>query len=79
MPHCSATGRLPRGSWRSPEARLDGYDVWQNLRRHAQALRGAYRKASAEHRWDTAWLAPALQHLFALEAGFLPGPSAREG
>ncbi|MFF9496058.1 hypothetical protein [Streptomyces flaveolus] len=39
----------------------------------------AYRTASAEHRWDTAWLAPALQHLLALEAGFLPGPNAREG
>ncbi|NXY93684.1 hypothetical protein HYE82_04550 [Streptomyces sp. BR123] len=90
-------------------ARLDEYDVRQNLRRHAQALRGArrislggigtleadwtagrqlldalgiphdaYRDAPADHRWDTAWLAPAIRHLLALEAGFFPNPSARE-
>ncbi|MET8983181.1 hypothetical protein ABZX85_47175 [Streptomyces sp. NPDC004539] len=27
-----------------------------------------YRDAPAEHRWDTAWLDPALRHLLALEA-----------
>ncbi|MFH9612888.1 hypothetical protein ACH4MM_03810 [Streptomyces pratensis] len=90
-------------------ARLDEYDVRQNLRRHAQALQGArrialggigtleadwtvgrqllealgiphhsYRDAPADHRWDTAWLAPALRHLLALEAEFVPDPSARE-
>ncbi|MGA5578376.1 hypothetical protein ACPCK9_26575 [Streptomyces koyangensis] len=90
-------------------ARLDEYDVRQNLRRHVQALRGArrialggigtleadwtagrqllealgiphdaYRDAPANHRWDTAWLAPAIRHLLALEAGFLPGGRARE-
>ncbi|GAA2561536.1 hypothetical protein ACPCK9_31980 [Streptomyces koyangensis] len=90
-------------------ARLDDYDVRQNLRRHARTLQGArrialggigtleadwtagrrllealgiphdaYRDAPAHHRWDTAWLAPALQHLLALEAGFLPEPSVRE-
>ncbi|MFE5406238.1 hypothetical protein ACFQ9Z_33800 [Streptomyces sp. NPDC056580] len=90
-------------------ARLDEYEVRQNLRRHAQALQGArrialggigtleadwtagrqllealdiphdaYRDAPAAHRWDTAWLAPALQHLLALEASFHPDPSARE-
>lgn len=79
--------------------RLDEYDVRQNLRRHAQALRGAcrialggvgtleadwiagrqllealkiphhaYRDAPADHRWDAAWLAPAMRHLLALEA-----------
>ncbi|MDD9383108.1 alpha/beta hydrolase-fold protein [Streptomyces sp. ZAF1911] len=85
-------------------ARLDEYDVRQNLRRHAQALRGAgrialggvgtleadwtaghqllealeiphhaYRDAPAEHRWDAAWLAPAMRHLLALEARLYPG------
>ncbi|MFI0711271.1 hypothetical protein ACH4SK_11550 [Streptomyces inhibens] len=80
-------------------ARLDEYDVRQNLRHHAHALRGArrialggvgtleadwtaghqllenleiphhaYRDAPAEHRWDVAWLAPAMGHLLALEA-----------
>ncbi|MFD6621477.1 hypothetical protein [Streptomyces diastaticus] len=38
----------------------------------------AYQDAPADHRWDTAWLAPALQHLLVLEADFLPEPSARE-
>ncbi|MFF0430288.1 hypothetical protein ACFYUJ_38750 [Streptomyces sp. NPDC004520] len=38
----------------------------------------AYRDAPASHRWDTAWLAPALQHLLTLEAGFLPGARVRE-
>ncbi|MFF8732322.1 alpha/beta hydrolase-fold protein [Streptomyces sp. NPDC015171] len=38
----------------------------------------AYPDARADHRWDTAWLAPALEHLLALEAGFLPGSRARE-
>ncbi|MFD3909970.1 alpha/beta hydrolase-fold protein [Streptomyces sp. NPDC058603] len=28
----------------------------------------AYRDAPAEHRWDVAWLAPAMRHLLALEA-----------
>jgi Putative esterase len=90
-------------------ARLDEYDVRQNLRRHGAALHGArrialggigtleadwtagrqllealsiphdaYRNATADHRWDTGWLAPALQHLLDLEAGFLPGLSARK-
>lgn len=90
-------------------ARLDEYDVRQNLRRHAQALQGArrialggigtlgadwtagrqllealdiphdaYPDAPADHRWDTAWLAPAIRHLLALEAGSLPDSSARE-
>jgi dienelactone hydrolase len=85
-------------------ARLDEYDVRQNLRRHAHALRGAcrialggvgtleadwtagrqlletlriphhaYRNAPADHRWDVAWLAPAVQHLLALEALQHPG------
>lgn len=80
-------------------ARLDEYDVRQNLRRHAQALRGArrialggigtlaadwiagrqllealeishhaYRDAPADHRWDVAWIAPAMRYLLALEA-----------
>lgn len=79
-------------------ARLDEYDVRQNLRRHAYGLQGAcrialggvgtleadwtagrqlletlgiphraYRDAPADHRWDAAWLAPALRHLLALE------------
>ncbi|GHH26022.1 hypothetical protein [Streptomyces rubradiris] len=91
-------------------ARLDEYDVRQNLRRHAQALHGArrialggigtleadwlagrrlleelgiphaaYRDAPSDHRWDTAWLAPAIRHLLALEAAFLPDARAREG
>ncbi|MFE4832228.1 hypothetical protein [Streptomyces sp. NPDC056672] len=38
----------------------------------------AYRNAPADHRWDTAWLAPALQHLLALEADSLPDLSARK-
>ncbi|MER5826286.1 TetR/AcrR family transcriptional regulator, partial [Streptomyces mirabilis] len=29
----------------------------------------AYRDAPTDHRWDTAWLAPAMRHLLALEAG----------
>ncbi|MEU9371659.1 hypothetical protein AB0D71_44990 [Streptomyces avermitilis] len=88
-------------------ARLNEYDVRQNLRRHAQALRTArrialggigtleadwnaghqllealeipyhaYRDAPADHRWDTAWLAPAMRHLLALEAGLAPDPGA---
>ena len=90
-------------------ARLNEYDVRQNLRRHAQALRrnrrialggigtleadwtagrhlletldiphDAYRNAPADHRWDTAWLAPAMRHLLALEADYLPAASAPE-
>ncbi|WP_406149328.1 hypothetical protein [Streptomyces anulatus] len=90
-------------------ARLDEYDVRQNLRRHAHDLREArrivlggigtlgadwtagrqrlealdiphhaYRDAPADHRWDAAWLAPAIRHLLTLEASFLPGPGARE-
>lgn len=90
-------------------ARLDGYDVRQNLGRHVQALRGArrialggigtleadwtagrqllealgiphdaYRDAPADHRWDTAWLAPAVRHLLALESELLPDTSVRE-
>ncbi|MFF5491525.1 hypothetical protein [Streptomyces virginiae] len=38
----------------------------------------AYRNAPADHRWDTAWLAPALQHLLALENELLPDASVRE-
>lgn len=91
-------------------ARLDEYDVRQNLRRHAQALRGArrialggvgtleadwtaghqllealdiphhaYRDAPAEHRWDVAWLAPAMRHLLALEARLHQGQGHTEG
>ncbi|MFI5800715.1 hypothetical protein [Streptomyces sp. NPDC051677] len=85
-------------------ARLDEYDVRQNLRRHTQALgtarrialggigtleadwiaghqlletlripHHAYRNAPADHRWDTAWLAPAMRHLLDLEAGLHHG------
>ncbi|MGW6208936.1 alpha/beta hydrolase-fold protein [Streptomyces sp. NPDC055089] len=31
-----------------------------------------YRDAEAEHRWCTAWLAPAMRHLLALETGLRP-------
>ncbi|WP_162889962.1 hypothetical protein [Streptomyces olivoreticuli] len=34
----------------------------------------AYRDAPADHRWSTAWLAPAMQHLLDLEARLLPAP-----
>ncbi|MFD7137226.1 hypothetical protein [Streptomyces sp. NPDC059894] len=54
---------------------------WRAGRRLLEALgipHDAYRDAPADHRWDTAWLAPALQHLLALEAGFLPDTYARE-
>ncbi|MER7195456.1 hypothetical protein [Streptomyces flaveolus] len=54
---------------------------WRAGRQLLEALgisHDAYQDASADHRWDTAWLAPALQHLLALEAGFLPGARARE-
>ncbi|MFE9481298.1 hypothetical protein ACFYNM_22160 [Streptomyces spororaveus] len=90
-------------------ARLDEYDVRQNLRRHADALRGArrialggvgtlgadwiagrrllqrldvphdaYRDAPAEHRWDGAWIGPAVERILALEAALLPA-DVREG
>ncbi|WP_406088283.1 hypothetical protein [Streptomyces virginiae] len=90
-------------------ARLDEYDVRQNLRRHADALRGArrialggvgtlgadwiagrrllqrldvphdaYRDAPAEHRWDGAWIGPAIERILALEAALLPA-DVREG
>ncbi|WP_433455574.1 hypothetical protein ACQPXS_46350 [Streptomyces sp. CA-142005] len=57
----------------------------KHLRR---GVSGAAGRASAERSHGAAaygrrvvpaeWLAPALQHLLALEAGFLPGSSARE-
>ncbi|MEV7681510.1 hypothetical protein AB0O64_23595 [Streptomyces sp. NPDC088341] len=38
----------------------------------------AYQDAPADHRWDTAWLAPAVRHLLALESELLPDTSVRE-
>ncbi|MFC6137006.1 hypothetical protein [Streptomyces spororaveus] len=90
-------------------ARLDEYDVRRNLRRHADALRGArrialggvgtlgadwiagrrllqrldvphdaYRDAPAVHRWDGAWIGPAVERILALEAALVPA-DVREG
>ncbi|MFJ3519852.1 hypothetical protein [Streptomyces sp. NPDC090131] len=39
----------------------------------------AYRDAPAEHRWDTAWLAPAMRRLLTLESRLHPDRNAQEG
>ncbi|MEV6680635.1 hypothetical protein AB0N09_27795 [Streptomyces erythrochromogenes] len=90
-------------------ARLEEYDVRHNIRRHADALRGArrialggvgtlgadwtagrrllqrldvphdaYRDALAEHRWDGAWIGPAIERILALEATLLPADVREE-
>ncbi|WP_217222389.1 hypothetical protein [Streptomyces anulatus] len=54
---------------------------WTSGRQLLEALGNphyAYRDAPVDHRWDAAWLAPAIRHLLTLEADFLPDPSARE-
>ncbi|MFE2943340.1 alpha/beta hydrolase-fold protein [Streptomyces sp. NPDC059255] len=39
----------------------------------------AYRDAPADHRWDAAWLAPAMRHLLTLETRLHHGPARGEG